>query len=107
MSRRYHLDSKIDALNQIDQLDGDLAHVSQSLDIPVRTLENWRESEADLRRDYRKRQGRHNDRLEFRPAHKNAGTQRSDPRPNDRAYLGKRIAQPTEYRPQHPAQPSP
>ena len=41
MNRRYSLDSKIAALNQIDQLDGDLTLAGQQLNIPIKTLEKW------------------------------------------------------------------
>ena len=41
MARRYSLQSKIDALNQIEQYDGDVALVSDLLGIPTRTLQSW------------------------------------------------------------------
>ena len=34
MTRKYSLDTKIDALNQIDRHDGDVALVSDVLEIP-------------------------------------------------------------------------
>ena len=52
MKRRYTLDAKINALNQLDCLDGDLALASRQLEIPAKTLEKWRAKELDLRRDY-------------------------------------------------------
>ena len=65
MKRRYTLDAKIDALNQIDQYDGDLQRAGKLLEIPVKTLENWRAAEESLRADYRERQTRHLERLQF------------------------------------------
>ncbi|MCY3573342.1 MAG: hypothetical protein OXI62_14775 [Chloroflexota bacterium] len=58
MSRRYSLETKIDALNQIDQHDGDAALVSDVLEIPLATLRGWLAKESDLRRAYNlRRQG--------------------------------------------------
>ena len=65
MKRRYTLDAKINALNQLDCLDGDLALASRQLNIPAKTLEKWRAKELDLRRDYRERSNRRLDRLTF------------------------------------------
>lgn len=63
MARRYTLDTKIDALNQLDQCDGDLLRTSDTLDIPARTLRNWRNQEDDLRDAYNAKQRRHLRRL--------------------------------------------
>ena len=63
MTRRYALNSKIDALNQIDLYDGDVALVSKMLAIPARTLHRWLHKEAELRRRHRARQKRQRDRL--------------------------------------------
>ena len=63
MTRRYSLDDKIDALNQIDRCDGNTAMVSDVLEIPERTLKTWKQRETDFRRKYRKRQERQRDRL--------------------------------------------
>ena len=65
MKRRYSLNAKINALNQIDQFDGDIAFVSKQLSIPARTLEKWRANEAQLRQSYQDRQWRYLDRLRF------------------------------------------
>ena len=63
MTRRYSLNSKIDALNQIDHFDGDVALVSNVVAIPSRTLQNWLRKEDELRRRYRQRQNRQRERL--------------------------------------------
>lgn len=63
MTRRYSLITKINALNEIDEHDGDLARVGELLEIPKRTLHRWLVDEADLRRSYRERQKRQRDRL--------------------------------------------
>ncbi len=63
MTRKYSLDTKIDALNQIDRHDGDVALVSDLLEIPERTLRGWQGLEGELRNRHRKRQGRQRDRL--------------------------------------------
>jgi len=63
MTRRYALNCKVDALNQIDQYDGDVALVSTLLAIPARTLHGWLQKEEDLRRRHRARQKRQRERL--------------------------------------------
>lgn len=63
MSRRYSLDTKIDALNQIDQHDGDVALVGDVLEFPVATLRSWLAKETDLRRAYEMRRHRQCERL--------------------------------------------
>ena len=65
MKRRYPLNAKINALNKIDQLDGDLPLAAKQLNIPAKTLEKWRAKESELRRDYQARQWRHLDRIKF------------------------------------------
>lgn len=63
MTRRYSLNTKINALNEVDEHDGDVARVSEFLEIPTRTLQGWRGAEDDLRRRYRQKQKRQRDRL--------------------------------------------
>ena len=63
MKRPYSLDNKIDALNQIERHDGNIASVSDVLEIPEGTLKNWKQREKDFRRQYRKRQERQRDPL--------------------------------------------
>ena len=58
MARRYILETKIKALNMIDQNDGDVSLASTELHIPARTLQNWRSEESNLRRQYQERQQR-------------------------------------------------
>lgn len=59
MAVRYRLDSKIEALNLLDRHDGDFRLVRELLGISVKTLENWRAAEVELRRKYDDRQYRH------------------------------------------------
>lgn len=63
MSRRYSLKTKIEALNEIDEHDGDVARVSEFLEVPEATLRNWRGAEDDLRRQFSKKRQRQRDRL--------------------------------------------
>ena len=63
MSRRYALKTKINALNEIDEHDGDVARVSEFLEIPARTLSGWLRAEDELRRRYRWRLKRQRERL--------------------------------------------
>ncbi len=63
MSRRYSLETRIDALNQIDQHDGDAALVGDVLEIPVATLRSWLAKESDLRSAYEARRQRQYERL--------------------------------------------
>jgi hypothetical protein len=63
MTRRYSLSSKINALNELDEHDGDVARVSEFLEIPERTLRGWTQAEDDLRRQYRQKRRRQRDRL--------------------------------------------
>lgn len=65
MARRYTLDTKIGALNQLDQLDGDMLLVSEQLMIPIGTLRAWSRSEADLRRQYHDKHQRYVSRLKL------------------------------------------
>ena len=63
MTRRYSLSTKINALNEVDEHDGDVARVSEFLEIPTRTLQGWLGVEDDLRRRYRQKQKRQRERL--------------------------------------------
>lgn len=55
----YSLETKINALDRLDRHDGNFLLISESLGIPERTLERWREREKDLRRRWRQRQKEH------------------------------------------------
>jgi hypothetical protein len=55
MARRYTLDTKINALNWLDTLDGDLKITSVNLDIPISTLSRWQSKESELRQDHRQK----------------------------------------------------
>ncbi len=55
MARRYTLDTKIHALNLLDEYDDDLVVVSQELNIPAMILNRWRAKEDDLRQDYQRK----------------------------------------------------
>ena len=57
------LDKQIDALDQIDRLDGDIAAVSDALRIPERDLRDWLRDEEELRREHGLRRQRQVDRL--------------------------------------------
>ena len=63
MEFRNALEAKIDALDTIDQHDGDIAAVSAALRIPERDLRDWLADEARLRRAYGLRRQRQVDRL--------------------------------------------
>lgn len=63
MDRLNALDNKIDALDQIDQQDGDIAAVSDALDIPESELREWLRDEDRLRRKRNLRRQRQVDRL--------------------------------------------
>ena len=63
MDCRNTLDKQIEALDQIDQLDGDIAAVSDALRIPERDLRDWRRDEDRLRREHGLRRQRELDRL--------------------------------------------
>jgi len=65
MTRRYSLKSKIEALNEIDEHDGEVGRVSEFLEIPARTLRGWLQDEDALRRAYRGRLKRQRDRLKL------------------------------------------
>lgn len=65
MNRRYSLRSKIEALNEIDEHDGEVARVSEFLEIPARTLRGWLQDEEALRRAYRGRLKRQRDRAKL------------------------------------------
>ena len=59
MPPNYRLDAKIQALNLLDQHDGDFHLVKSQLNIPLKTLRGWRESQDNLRHQYEDRQYRH------------------------------------------------
>ena len=59
MSKEYTLDQKIEALNLLDQLDGDVHRGRKQLGIPVKTLRGWRGDSDTLRRKFDQRQFRH------------------------------------------------
>ena len=59
MPTKYSLDTKIEALNLLDQLDGDFHLVKSRLDIPLKTIRGWRSSEEELRQRFEDRQYRH------------------------------------------------
>ncbi len=63
MSRRYSLSTKIKALNEIEEHDGDVARVAEFLEIPARTLQRWLHDEDDLRGMHRQKRNRQRDRL--------------------------------------------
>ena len=62
MSRRYSLKTKINALNEIDEHDGDVARVGEFLEIPPSSLRRWLHDEQALRRRYRKKRRRQHER---------------------------------------------
>lgn len=59
MPANYSLDRKIEALNLLDQHDGDFHLVKSRLKIPLKTLRGWRADEDALRHKYEDRQYRH------------------------------------------------
>ncbi|MCY4020539.1 MAG: hypothetical protein OXG39_14105 [Chloroflexi bacterium] len=59
MPATYTLDTKIEALNLLNQLDGDFLRVKERLKIPLKTLRGWRASERELRRRFEDREYRH------------------------------------------------
>ena len=59
MQASYTLDTKIEALNLLDQHDGDFRRVRPLLEIPLKTLRGWRVDQDKLRRRYEDRQYRH------------------------------------------------
>lgn len=54
MARYYRLETKIHALNELIEYRDDLAAASEALDIPLRTLREWRRIEDELRRRHRR-----------------------------------------------------
>ena len=56
---RYTLETKIKALNLLEEHDGDTQLVKDRLDIPVKTLANWRRAELELRQRFYDRQQHH------------------------------------------------
>lgn len=63
MTRRYSLDAKIEALNLIDRLDGNIAAASDGLEISMNSLAKWRAQESTLRKAYDQRRQRERARL--------------------------------------------
>ncbi len=63
MNRRYSIDTKIDALNLIDEHDGNVTPISESLEIPLGTLHGWLRNEATLRKKHSLRRQRQSERL--------------------------------------------
>ena len=61
--RDYSLDEKVEALNELDSLDGNFAAFRKSSDIPYSTIQRWRRKEEQLRRQHRQRRARERDRL--------------------------------------------
>ena len=59
MPPNYSLDTKIEALNLLDQHDGDLYLVKDRHGIPFKTLRGWRANEDEFRHKYENRQYRH------------------------------------------------
>ena len=59
MPATYTLDTRIEALNLLNQLDGDFQAVKERLKIPLKTLRGWRASEWELRRRFENREYRH------------------------------------------------
>lgn len=62
-AKGYPLDTKIEALNEIDCQDGNFAGVSKKFKIALTTLKKWRAQEAELRQQYKQRRARERDRL--------------------------------------------
>lgn len=58
MARRYTLDTKIHALNQLDKHSNDMQRIADELSIPVSTLQKWRTKASKLRSKYRRRNKR-------------------------------------------------
>ena len=63
MPKRYRLDTKIEALNLLDQLDGNLQLVNSRLNIPVKTLQKWSAAQDNLRLQFTDQQDRRFDQL--------------------------------------------
>ncbi|MCY4071845.1 MAG: hypothetical protein OXG60_11155, partial [Chloroflexi bacterium] len=59
MQAAYTLDTRIEALNLLNRLDGDFQRVKERLKIPLKTLRGWRASEWELRRRFENREYRH------------------------------------------------
>ena len=58
MPIKYNLDQTIEALNLLDQHDGDVYLVKKQLGIPVKTLRGWLKDQEKLRRKFDDRQYR-------------------------------------------------
>lgn len=63
MARRYTLDTKIHALNQLDKYEGDTLRIADELSIPLSTLQKWHARASSLRKRYRQRNKRQADHL--------------------------------------------
>ena len=63
MARRYTLDTKIHALNQLDKYEGDTLRIADELSIPLSTLQKWHAKASSLRKRYRQRNKRQADHL--------------------------------------------
>lgn len=59
----YHLDKKIDALNTIDEHDGNVRSASEALGVAYHNLKRWRREESRLRQLHNQRLARRRDRL--------------------------------------------
>ena len=59
MQATYSLDTKIQALNLLNQLDNDFQRVRERLQIPLKTLRAWLADQQKLRLTYEDRQYRH------------------------------------------------
>ena len=59
MQAAYTLDTRIEALNLLNRLDGDFQRVKERLKIPLKTLRGWRSSEREIRRRFEDREYRH------------------------------------------------
>ena len=58
MPKKYNLDQTIEALNLLDQHDGDVFLVKKQLGIPVKTLRGWLKDQEKLRHKFDDRQYR-------------------------------------------------
>lgn len=56
MARYYRLETKIHALNELIEYRDDVAAASEALDIPIRTLREWRRIEDELRHRHRRQE---------------------------------------------------
>ena len=63
MPKRYPLNTKIEALDLLDQLNGDLKRVASQLSIPAKTLSKWSAAADRLRHNFTDQQDRRFDQL--------------------------------------------